>query len=43
MDAVRGRFGRDAVGYATVQLDRQRSVPDSFRELPEKDLGSRDE
>lgn len=42
MDAVRDRFGRDAVGYATAQLDRTRSVPDAFRELAEKDLGDRD-
>jgi hypothetical protein len=33
MDAVRERFGRDAVGYATAQLDHKRSVPDAFREL----------
>lgn len=39
MDAARARFGRDAIGYATAQLDRQRSVPDAFRELAEKDLG----
>lgn len=40
IDAVRERFGRDAVGYAATQLDRARSVPDAFRELAEKDLGS---
>nr|WP_245196983.1 hypothetical protein [Labrys sp. LIt4] len=39
MDAIRRRFGRDAVGYATAALDRKRSVPDAFRELAEKDLG----
>jgi len=39
MDTVRARFGRDAVGYATVQLNRAQSVPDAFRELAEKDLG----
>jgi DNA polymerase-4 len=39
MDAIRDRFGRDAVGYATAQFDRARSVPDAFRELAEKDLG----
>ena len=33
------RFGRDAVGYAAVALERRRSVPDAFRELAEKDLG----
>ena len=41
MDAIRDRFGREAVGYATTQLDRARSVPDAFRELAEKDLGDR--
>jgi DNA polymerase-4 len=39
MDAIRERFGRDAVGYAAVVLDRKRSVPDAFRELAERDLG----
>lgn len=39
MDAVRERFGRDAIGYATVVLNRRRSVPDVFRELAEKTLG----
>jgi len=39
MDAVRERFGRDAIGYATVVLNRRRSVPDAFRELAEKSLG----
>lgn len=38
MDAARNRFGRESIGYATAQLDRQRSVPDAFRELAEKDL-----
>ena len=38
MDAIRERFGRDAIGYATAALDRRRSVPDAFRELAEKDL-----
>lgn len=38
MDAIRERFGRGAVGYATAQLDPARSVPDAFRELAEKDL-----
>jgi DNA polymerase-4 len=42
MDAIRARFGRDAIGYATVAFDRRRSVPDGFRELAEKDLGSED-
>ena len=39
MDAIRARFGREAIGYAAVALDRRRSVPDAFRELAEKDLG----
>jgi DNA polymerase-4 len=42
MDAIRARFGRKAIGYATVALDRRRSVPDAFRELAEKDLGRGD-
>lgn len=39
MDKARDRFGRDAVGYAITQLEGKRSVPDTFRELAEKDLG----
>jgi DNA polymerase-4 len=39
MDKARTRFGRDAIGYATAHLDRQRSVPDAFREIAEKELG----
>jgi DNA polymerase-4 len=39
MDAIRERFGRDAVGYAAAALGGKRSVPDAFRELAEKDLG----
>lgn len=42
MDAVRKRFGRDAVGYAITHFDRQRSVPEAFRELAEKDIGDRE-
>jgi DNA polymerase-4 len=37
MDQVRDRFGRPAVGYASVALSRDRSVPDAFRELAEHD------
>ena len=35
MDAVRRRFGRSAVGYATVTLSDRGEVPDEFRELAE--------
>jgi DNA polymerase-4 len=38
MDAIRDRFGRQAVGYGTVALGASRSVPDAFRELAERDL-----
>lgn len=38
MDAVRDRFGRDAIGYGSVVLEAARSVPEAFRELAEKDL-----
>lgn len=38
VDAIRGRFGWEAVGYASVALEAPRSVPDAFRELAEKDL-----
>jgi DNA polymerase IV len=38
VDKVRDRFGWDAVGYASVALGRERSVPDAFRELAEKEL-----
>ena len=38
IDAIRDRFGWDAVGYASVALDRARSVPDAFRALAEKEL-----
>ncbi len=37
MDAVRERFGRSAVGYATVRLSDRARVPDAFRELAEGD------
>lgn len=38
VDAIRGRFGREAVGYGSVVLERTKSLPDAFRELAEKDL-----
>jgi len=37
VDAVRNRFGRKAVGYASVSLSALGAVPDEFRELAEKD------
>jgi DNA polymerase-4 len=38
VDAVRSRFGREAVGYAGVMLSGDRGVPDAFRELAEHQL-----
>jgi DNA polymerase-4 len=38
IDAIRDRFGWEAVGYGSVVLGISRSVPDEFRELAEKDL-----
>lgn len=38
LDAVRDRFGWEAIGYGPVALGITRSVPDDFRELAEKDL-----
>lgn len=38
MDLIRDRFGRAAVGYASVALGPTRSVPDGFRELAERDI-----
>jgi len=38
VDAIRGRFGWAAVGYASVVLEASLLVPDAFRELAEKDL-----
>jgi DNA polymerase-4 len=38
MDAIRDRFGWEAIGYGSVAFDAFRSVPDEFRELAEKDL-----
>ena len=38
MDAVRRKFGRSVVGYASVAMSRRASVPDEFRELAEHEL-----
>jgi DNA polymerase-4 len=38
VDAIRERFGWEAVNYASATLDGARSVPEAFRSLAEKDL-----
>jgi DNA polymerase-4 len=38
VDAIRGRFGWEAVRYASAALGAARSVPDEFRSLAEKEL-----
>jgi DNA polymerase-4 len=38
LDKVRTRWGWEAIGYASVVLELQKSVPDAFRELAEKNL-----
>jgi DNA polymerase-4 len=38
VDAVRDRFGWDAVGYGAAAFGRRDSVPDEFRHLAEKEL-----
>lgn len=38
VDRVRDKFGRESVGYGSVVLGEQGSVPDGFRELAEKEL-----
>ncbi len=35
IDAIRGRFGREAVGYAAVAFSGEGRVPEEFRELAE--------
>jgi DNA polymerase IV len=36
VDAVRDKFGRSAVGYATIALSTAERVPEEFRELAER-------
>ena len=38
MDAIRDRFGWGVIGYASVAPNAERSVPDDFRSLAEKEL-----
>jgi DNA polymerase-4 len=38
VDAIRDRFGWEAVNYASAALDGARAVPDAFRSLAEKEL-----
>jgi DNA polymerase IV len=37
-DAVRDRFGWEAIGYGPLALGVSQSVPDDFRQLAEKIL-----
>ncbi|MHB8466751.1 MAG: DinB/UmuC family translesion DNA polymerase, partial [Acidimicrobiales bacterium] len=37
VDAVRARFGREAVGYANVVFSEVSQVPEEFRDLAERD------
>ena len=39
IDAIRDKFGRTAVGYATVALSAAERVPEEFRELAERKQG----
>jgi DNA polymerase IV len=39
VDAIRDKFGRTAVGYATVALSGAERVPEEFRELAERGQG----
>ena len=38
IDRIRTRFGREAIGYGPVALDKREGVPDAFRSLAEKEL-----
>jgi len=38
VDAIRDRFGWEAVSYASAERGGSRSIPDAFRSLAEKDL-----
>jgi DNA polymerase-4 len=38
VDAIRARFGAEAIGYGSVVLGLRRTVPDAFRELAERRL-----
>lgn len=38
MDAIRERFGREAVSYGSVALSARGRIPDDFRELAEREL-----
>ncbi len=40
VDAVRARFGREAVGYATIVFSDAERVPEAFRELAEHQLSA---
>jgi DNA polymerase-4 len=39
VDAIRDKFGRAAVGYATVTLSADARVPEEFRQLAEREPG----
>jgi DNA polymerase-4 len=38
LDKVRGRWGWEAIGYGSVVLELEKTIPDAFRELAEKNL-----
>ena len=42
VDAIRDKFGRAAVGYATVALSDAARVPEEFRALAEKGPAERE-